>query len=115
MLAFGTSTGEKTMELNAETLSYMVNAILLPAAGVLALKIRRSTPKLLVYASQLATLQRRAKTVVNIVGNIHTIATTVDKSLEDGKLDPDEAEAVIMQIKNLTESPEVKALMEELA
>jgi len=103
------------MELDPESISYLVNVILLPILGVLIIKVRKYAPALAMYASQVATLRRQTRTVLNVLGSVRAIASTVDKSLADGRLDPEEAEQIIVQIKELVDSPEVQVLMGELA
>jgi hypothetical protein len=103
------------MEFNAETLSYMVNVVLIPLAGILVVKVRRYTPTLITTVTEINRLRKQAKTVLNILGSIYTLTSTVDDALEDGQLDPDEAATIIQQVKDLAGSPEVQALLEEFS
>ncbi|AKB77939.1 hypothetical protein MSHOH_1456 [Methanosarcina horonobensis HB-1 = JCM 15518] len=104
------------MDLNAETASYIMNAVLLPLLGVLVVKLRKAAPELLEYARQLSNLRVKAKTVLNIMGMIYAIASKIDKYIEnDGEIDTTEAKDLLVDIKNLANSPDVKALREELS
>lgn len=113
---FGTSIGEKNMELNAETLSYLMNAVLLPSLGYLIVRARKYTPQIVGYVRQLSDLRVKTKTILNIMGMIYAIASKVDKYEEnDGEIDTKEAKDLLVDIKALANSPDVKKLREELS
>lgn len=104
------------MELNAETLSYLMNAVLLPSLGYLIVRARKYTPQIVGYVRQLSDLRVKTKTILNIMGMIYAIASKVDKYEEnDGEIDTKEAKDLLVDIKALANSPDVKKLREELS
>lgn len=78
------------MEIDPQTLSFLINFVLLSAAGGLVYNIRK---------------------VIGILGKIGRILSDVDESLKDGTLDPGEVSRIFNSIKALVESPEVLFLM----
>lgn len=103
------------MDINPETLSYVVNAVLIPLAGVLVVKLRKAAPDLITAATEINDLRKKAKTVLNVLGHIYALVSTMDDALQDGNLSTEEATEIIRQVKDLAGSPEISALMEEFS
>lgn len=103
------------MPIDPELISYGVNAVLIPTAGALLIKLRKSAPQIIAYAAELNTLRKQAKRILNVLGSIYTLTQTVDDALEDGNLSTEEAVKIIQEVRDLAGSPEVSALMEEFS
>lgn len=105
---------EKT-DINAESISVLANAILLPTAAALLLKLKKYGPELIKMYTQIQTLQEKGAAVLVVITDLRDVAMITQQAMCDQRITPEEATGIIKSIDKMYNSKEVKALMEEFA